>query len=75
VHGGHYYAFIRPSQPNNPVSDPEHDFWGSIDTSSHTPSFNRGRGGQWFRFDDEIVTTVTDSEAINNMFGRKYLFY
>jgi mRNA-degrading endonuclease HigB of HigAB toxin-antitoxin module len=55
VHGGHYYAFIRPS---------ESKFW------SDGEGFANASGGQWFRFDDENVFKVPRQEAIDNCFGR-----
>jgi ubiquitin carboxyl-terminal hydrolase 7 len=43
VHGGHYYAYIRPS------SDPQSD--------------------EWFKFDDETVTRVTQHEVMDDSYG------
>lgn len=55
VHGGHYYAFIRPS---------ESKFW------SEGECFTNVSGGQWFKFDDETVLKVPPQEAIDKCFGR-----
>ncbi|CAM9545744.1 unnamed protein product, partial [Ectocarpus sp. 13 AM-2016] len=43
VHGGHYFAYIRPD--------------------------GRVKGGQWCKFNDEVVTQVDESEAIEGSYG------
>ena len=55
VNGGHYYAYIRPS---------ESGYWKRC-TENIDPRY-----GQWFKFDDEIVTKVSHVDALDRCFGR-----
>ena len=55
VNGGHYYAYIRPS---------ESGYWERC-TENIDP-----REGKWFKFDDEIVSKVSHVDALDNCFGR-----
>jgi hypothetical protein len=59
VGGGHYYAYIRPS-----------NFFDYALLEEGEVSKVNPRGGQWFKFDDETVLKVRPFEAINYCFGR-----
>jgi hypothetical protein len=56
VGGGHYYAFIQPRVADNV-------FRAADLTNANHP------GGQWYKFNDEIVLQVSAREAIENCFG------
>ena len=70
VYGGHYYAYIRPSIG---------DFWGNVsevnrdvDAAINSESGLRsdlGRGGEWFKFDDDFVSKVDRREAVEGSYG------
>ena len=61
--GGHYYAFIRPSLPQS-AGGAGVEFWNA----SNGHNIN-GRGGQWFKFDDDCVTKVEEYIAVDGCFG------
>lgn len=83
VHGGHYYAYIRPSSGfayGGPAAAPEsgermeEDEEEEIQVSP--PSGEQGveasgdGNGKWYRFNDEQVYEVSKMEAVDNCFGR-----
>jgi len=43
---------------------------GADQSFSVRPTFQEGRGGEWFKFNDEKVSRVTPKEAINYHYGR-----
>lgn len=76
VHGGHYYAFIRPSsgyayggvEANRAEEDGKDDEEDEDSPAAIAPA-NEGVG-KWYRFNDEQVYEVSKMEAVDNCFGR-----
>lgn len=60
VHGGHYYAFVRPGPRLLTDAEPQQGEDGR-------PVYPDD--GKWYRFDDELVERVTKTHAVDKNFG------
>jgi ubiquitin C-terminal hydrolase len=58
INGGHYYAFIRPTARDAPEQDP-----------ANPPAKGINPPATWYKFDDDMVTIVTEDEAVADNFG------
>eukprot|EP01041_Mallomonas_annulata_P002534 gene2534-4939_t len=74
VNSGHYYAYIRPSNPStNGGSYYDTAATGDGDGDGIENDINGNHsdgGGKWFKFDDEQVSVVTEEEAVRGCYGR-----
>ena len=61
VGGGHYYAYIRPSNEQFDYNVT------SLSADEIIKRYNRG----WYKFNDEIVSKVMKLEAVDHTYGRK----
>lgn len=58
MHGGHYYAYIRPSSG--------HMYGEEINQESSEKDVS----SKWYQFNDEKVFEVDKMEAVDNCFGQ-----
>mmetsp|Transcript_25746 Transcript_25746/g.43375 ORF Transcript_25746/g.43375 Transcript_25746/m.43375 type:complete len:1590 (+) Transcript_25746:156-4925(+) len=72
VYGGHYYAYIRPSEGEfwQNIAEVDRDVSTALETSpSNVSSSIPGLGGKWFKFDDEVVSRVDRRLAVEDSYG------
>lgn len=62
VHGGHYYAYIRPAN--------KHKYGECLDAEGK-PLPGVEKAGKWYMFNDENVYEVHKKEAVDLCFGNK----
>ncbi len=70
MYGGHYYAYIRPSvieSREGLPSEPPTEFY---ETATSSGDASDGKGGKWYKFDDEHVTCVREVDAVDGCYGR-----
>jgi ubiquitin carboxyl-terminal hydrolase 7 len=75
VYGGHYYAYIRAMSSDDDDDTHSPSQWLGTPPGSGTAEEKalrwRQKRGKWFKFDDENVSYVDESEAVEKCFGRE----
>lgn len=83
VGGGHYYAYIRPGTDQNyqevyaktvddaVINSPSFTFYDKSPQASQAKTRSTSGEGQFYKFNDELVSAASSKEAVEACYGRR----